>query len=58
MMRIWQALVATIPAILIAISLIGCAHENTTDYRRADYQQFFTACRDYLRKRGQQEADA
>ena len=25
------------PAILTATFLIGCAHENTTDYRRADY---------------------
>jgi len=26
------------------------------DYRRSDYQQFFTACRDYLRDRGKTEA--
>jgi hypothetical protein len=30
-------LARTLPAILAAIFLIGCAHENTTDYRRADY---------------------
>src|SRR5687767_5414523 len=26
-----------LPAVLAAIFLIGCAHEKTTDYRRADY---------------------
>jgi hypothetical protein len=37
MTRTWRFLVSTVPAVLAAISLIGCAHENTTDYRRADY---------------------
>jgi hypothetical protein len=31
-------------------------HEWTfKDYRRADYQQFFSACRDYLRRREREE---
>ena len=29
--------VIILPAVLAAILLIGCAHEKTTDYRRADY---------------------